>query len=51
MLCPLVDSQTRRNHSRAEITRFLFGQPLRTAKALGLDVPLSFYWRADEAIE
>jgi putative ABC transport system substrate-binding protein len=24
---------------------------LKTAKTLGLDVPSSFYWRADEVIE
>jgi hypothetical protein len=31
MLGLLVDSQPRGNHNRAEITRFLFGQPLSMA--------------------
>jgi putative ABC transport system substrate-binding protein len=31
--------------------KFEMALNLKTAKALGLDVPASFYWRADELIE
>src|ERR1700678_201861 len=49
---PFVESQTRRNHNRAEITCFLFGQPLRSALARlegwrhGTDLRPSFETRA-----
>jgi len=31
--------------------KFQMALNLRTAKALGIDVPLSLYWRADEVVE
>src|SRR5258708_7025549 len=35
---PLVESQTRRNHNRAGITRLIFGQPLRTRLMGAIDM-------------
>jgi putative ABC transport system substrate-binding protein len=32
-------------------TKFEMIVNLKTAKALGLEVPTSFYWRADEVID
>jgi putative ABC transport system substrate-binding protein len=32
-------------------TQFQLVVDVKTAKALGLDLPPSFYWRADEVIE
>ena len=43
---PLGDPE--KLHSAEKVNQRL---TLKTAKALGLEVPLSFYWRVDEVIE
>ena len=46
--CPVATRRPRKLHSAEKVNQRL---TFKTAKALGLEVPPSFYWRVDEVIE